>query len=112
MGVSPSTSMPPEIIQLTADVQVFSGFKPPPELLERATRPQGPAAAGQFPASTGAEKPPPGLEETGGELPTYDEAVADGLTSPTVVDEDRRGRFEVDEKHLQGAESWDADEKR
>jgi hypothetical protein len=110
MGICSSLSLPPETIQLTADIQVYSGFKPPPELLERATRPEGPAP-GQFTTlsaqdGTSSERPGPS------DLPTYNEAIGETQGTSMVVDENRRGRFEVDEKHLQGAETWDADEKR
>ena len=50
----------------------------------------------------------------GAELPTYDEAVAEGLESPVDPTDDeagRRGRFEVDAKHLEGAENWDDERK-
>jgi hypothetical protein len=109
MGVSSSPSTSPEIIQLTIDIQVFSGFKPPPELLSTA-HPPGPP-----PATTQDGK----TELTGGELPTYDEAVADGLATLAAaaaegdaLEEERRGHFEFEAEHLQGAESWDADEKK
>jgi len=47
----------------------------------------------------------------GGELPTYDEAVAEGLETHDVGNE-RRGHFEIEGQHSSGAESWDADEKK
>jgi len=130
LGVTSSKSLPTEMIQLTLDVQIYSGFKPPPELLSSAHPPQPPQPSQPPPAFT------PGKEDgkgdgtqgaggqvtagqgmdgglgIGGELPTYDEAVAEGLQTPAVGNEERRGHFEVEAQHLQGAESWDADEKK
>ena len=105
MGVSSTPQATPEIVQLTVDVQVFSGFKPPPGLVSTATNPP--------PA------PPPTqdgeLADTGtAELPTYDEAIAEGSGSQVVPADDeagRRGRFEVDARHLEGAENWDNEKK-
>lgn len=98
---------PPETIQLTLDVQVYSGFRPPPELLSTASRPRRQSASAAPGDATTTET----KEQMGtAELPTYDEAVAETLASPTADDE-RRGRFEVDARHLQGADNWD-DEKR
>jgi len=120
LGVSASKSLPVEMIQLTLDVQIYSGFKPPPELLSTA-HPPGPPPA--FGATNAEDKKSPqsgtgaggAVQEGGlgvGELPTYDEAVAEGLQTPRVGGEERRGYFEVEAQHLQGAESWDAEEKR
>ena len=108
MGVSASPSLPPEMIQLTVDVQVFSGFKPPPELIPTASQPPPPAPPPDGKAADGAAAAEMGTAE----LPTYDEAVAEGLGSPAVGREEERGHFEVEAQHLMGAESWDADEKR
>ena len=119
IGVSAHHSAMPETIQLNVDIQVFSGFKPPAELLAAITpsQPQPPpppppavaAAAGaakvQAPDQKTAETAP--LETA--DLPTYDEAVGETLGSPAL--ETGRGHFEVDAQHLQGAENWD-DEKR
>jgi hypothetical protein len=105
MGVAASSSSPPEMIQLTVDVQVFSGFKPPPELVSTASQPSPPAPPQDGKVAVPAEMAP-------AELPTYDEAVAEGLGTPVVGREEERGHFEVDAQHLMGAESWDADEKR
>src|SRR2546423_3234792 len=65
-------------------------------------------AGGQVTAGQGID----GGLGIGGELPTYDEAVAEGLQTPAVGNEEGRGHFEVEAQHLQGAESWDADEKK
>jgi hypothetical protein len=110
LGVSSHLSQPPEMIQLTCDIQIFSGFKPPPEILSTAHPPPPPPA--QTAAGPSGKVAEAGL---GGELPTYDEAVADGLASPDVGTETQentvgRGRFEVDTQYLQDAEHWD-DEK-
>ena len=106
MGVSVSSSAPPEMIQLTVDVQVFSGFKPPPELLPTASQPPPPV-----PPQDG-KTALVGADMGTAELPTYDEAVAEALSTPAIEREEERGHFEVEAQHLQGAESWDADEKR
>ena len=103
MGVSASSNQPPEHIQLTCDVQVFSGFKPPPELISTASQPPP-----QSPPPTDPQAAE--VQMGGAELPTYDEAVANTLSSTNVADDSSRGRFEVDAKELQGAEHWD-DEK-
>jgi hypothetical protein len=102
------------MIQLTCNVQVFSGFKPPQELIPVASQPHPPPpqpsdADDGKPAED--EKPVDTIESV--DLPTYDEAVAETLGSPVGenVNEEGRGYFEVDAKHLQGAESWD-DEKK
>lgn len=107
LGVSSHPSQPPEMIQLTCDIQIFSGFKPPPEILSTAHPPSPPPA--QPAAGPSGKVAEAGL---GGELPTYDEAVADGLASPAVGTETQegaagRGHFEVDTQYLQGAEHWD-----
>ena len=106
MGVTAAANQLPEQIQLTCDVQVFSGFKPPRELIPTGSHPE-PSAPNVLPADAKVAEP----QAT--ELPTYDEAVAEtlGSGSGNTVDESRRGRFEVDASHLQGADSWD-DEKR
>jgi hypothetical protein len=108
MGVAAASNASPEMIQLVCNVQVFSGFKPPPELI---------------PTTRHSHPPPPPTQPTEGaeanaaeaigsaDLPTYDEAVAETLGSP-VADEERRGHFEVDARHLQGAESWDDEKKQ
>jgi hypothetical protein len=113
MGVAAHSSSPPEMIQLTMDVQVFSGFKPPPELLGTATVPKPP------PPPTDEKQAPEYKQEAEtqaqmamADLPTYDEAVAETLNSPTPVEPERRGHFDVEAQHLQGAETWDSDEKR
>jgi hypothetical protein len=104
MGISSTPQAAPAMIQLIIGVQVFSGFKPPPELVSSVIKPP--------------PSPPPTQDgqtvDGGPELPTYDEAIAEGLGSlddPTDDEAGRRGRFEVDAKHLEGAESWD-DEKK
>lgn len=105
MGVSSMPQAPPEIIQLTIDVQVFSGFKPPSQLVPTVGNPPPDPP----PTQDGKVADPPAAE-----LPTYDEAVAETLGSPVVPTDDdagRRGRFEVDARHLEGAENWD-DEKK
>ena len=104
MGVSSIPQANPEIIQLTIDVQVFSGFKPPPQLIPTVGNPPPDPP----PTQDGKMEDPPTAE-----LPTYDEAVAETLGGPVVPTDDtgRRGRFEVDARHLEGAESWD-DEKK
>jgi hypothetical protein len=111
MGVAAASSSPPEIIQLTVDIQVFSGFKPPPELIPTATQPQPPPAPPSNPNAEDSKVADTQLQMGPADLPTYDEAVADALGNPSVADEERRGHFEVDARHLQGAENWD-DEKR
>ena len=102
MGVTTALNMAPEVIQLTCNIQVFSGFKPPPELIPTATHLPRP-----FPSVQGAESMP--LTDSGhpkgdesmesADLPTYDEAVANGLESTVVVadEEERRGHFDVEE---------------
>ena len=107
MGVSSTPQAIPEMIQLNIDIQVFSGFKPPPQLVPTATNP--PPALNPAPSAEDGE-----IVDVGAELPTYDEAVAATLGSPVAPADDeagRRGRFEVDARHLEGAESWD-DEKK
>lgn len=108
LGVSSSPSLQPELIQLTVDVQVFSGFKPPPELLSTARNAPPPP-----PAQPVAEKGDAAMAVQMGsaELPTYDEAIASGL-SGAGGDVRGRGNFEVEEQYLQGAENWDVEEKR
>jgi len=109
LGLSAHHLAPPETIRLNFDIQVFSGFKPPPELLAAShpsePPPPQPQPQSQAPDSKTAETAQ--LETAN--LPTYDEAVADTLGSPAT--ETGRGHFEVDAQHLQGAESWD-DEKK
>jgi len=106
IGVSAHPSQHPEMIQLNTEIQIFSGFKPPPELRSTAHPPPPPR---QPPASStqggdGAEAVP------GIHLPTYDEAVGEGLASPAVGENEAgRGHFEVDTKYFQGAEHWDDD---
>lgn len=127
VGVTSSKSLPTEMIQLTLDVQIYSGFKPPAELLSSAHAPQPPQPPPAFtPGKTEGKGEGTQSDEgqvmagqgmdgglgIGGELPTYDEAVAEGLQTPAVGNEERRGHFEVEAQHLQGAESWDADEKK
>jgi hypothetical protein len=107
MGVAASSSSPPETIQLTVDVQVYSGFKPPPALLSTATPPR-PRPASAVPEDPKAAETQAQMGTA--ELPTYDEAIAETLSSP-AADDEGRGRFEVDAQHLQGADGWD-DEKR
>jgi len=110
MGVASHPSSPSEMIQLSVDIQIFSGFKPPPELLNAATAPQPPPAPPNSKIDNKIDAQP---EMGGPQLPTYDEAVADNLGSPEPVPEsdERRGRFEVEGRYLEGADGWD-DEKR
>jgi hypothetical protein len=110
MGVAAHSSSPPEMIQLNIDVQVFSGFKPPAELLNSATAPPPPPPPGP---KTGEAKTGEAQMEMGNaDLPTYDEAVAETLASPNpAADGERRGHFDVEAQHLQNADSWD-EEKR
>jgi hypothetical protein len=109
IGISAHHSAIPETIQLNVDIQVFSGFKPPPELLA-SIHPSQPPPPDQIQQS---QAPDSKTAETAqletADLPTYDEAVADTLGSPAA--ETGRGHFEVDTQHLKGADSWD-DEKR
>jgi hypothetical protein len=118
LGVAAHPSQRPDMIQLTADVQIVSGFKPPPELLSTAQilQPLSP-----WPASTlaaGAGRPAGAAKAAAasslaGELPTYQEAVAEGLASASGTEggpELGRGHFGVDAQHLQWAQRWD-DEK-
>lgn len=112
IGVSAHHSAMPETIQLNVDIQVFSGFKPPAELLAAITPsqpppPPPPATAAQAQAVDPKTAETAQLETA--DLPTYDEAVGETLGSPAI--ETGRGHFEVDAQHLQGAENWD-DEKR
>ena len=104
LGVSAHPSQRPEMIQLNTEIHIFSGFKPPPGLLSTAHPPRPPPQAPARPAQgeDGAEAVPVA------DLPTYDEAVAEGLASPAAeVNEAGRGHFEVDNKYFQGAEHWD-----
>lgn len=104
MGVTAAANQIPEQIQLSCDIQVFSGFKPPRELIPTGSQPE-PSGPNVLPADAKV------VETQAPELPTYDEAVAETLGSGNTADESRRGRFEVDASHLQGAESWDDDKR-
>jgi len=106
LGVSAHPSQHAEMIQLNTEIQIFSGFKPPPGLLSTASPPppprQPPASSAQ--GGDGAEDVP------AAQLPTYEEAVTEGLASPAAGgNEAGRGHFEVDNKYFQGAEHWDDD---
>jgi hypothetical protein len=113
MGVAATSSSPPEMIQLTMDVQVFSGFKPPPELLGTATVPRPPPPpSDEKQAPEYRKEAETQVQMATADLPTYDEAVGETLNSPNPAETDQRGHFEVEAQHLQGAETWDSDEKR
>jgi hypothetical protein len=105
IGVSSYYNSLPESIQLTVDVEIFSGFKPPAELLAAMHPDQQPP-------------PPPTTNEKANaelgtkELPTYDEAVGNTVAdNPSESSGSGRGHFEVEAQHLRGVESWD-DEKK
>jgi hypothetical protein len=106
MGVSASSSAPPEMIQLNCDIKVFSGFKPPPELIQTASQrrssPQHPTV---LPANAKARE----ARMEPAELPTYDEAIAETLSSSNLADESTRGHYDVEERHFQDVDTWDDD---